>query len=98
MPLCGNPAVMTTHLVVPSQSPVGWFLDSFVGGESGFMSERMGVGVLAYSVKEHRLIHSIEGSVEEYITTFVVVGKMNGLKAEAFFVFLLFLLHSFLLF
>jgi len=42
-----NPAVMTTHLVVPSQYPVGWFLSSFVVGASWFMSVKMGVGVLA---------------------------------------------------
>ena len=48
MPLCGNLAVMTTHLVVPSQYPVGWFFGSFVFGGIGFMSGRMGVGVLAY--------------------------------------------------
>ena len=37
MPLCGNLAVMTTHLAVPSQSPVGWFLGSFVVVGSGFV-------------------------------------------------------------
>ena len=36
-----------TESLLTLQSPVGWFLSSFVVGASWFMSVKMGVGVLA---------------------------------------------------